>query len=68
MYAGTKHFSDLNAFVECSNTIDDDYENIDDYNPNRQRKNLIAIAEIMSNKKFQAIIKEYFIRYRKLNI
>ena len=26
------------------------------------------IAEIMSNKKFQAIIKELFIRCRKLNI
>ena len=26
------------------------------------------IEEIMTNKKFQAIIKELFIRYRKLNI
>ena len=34
-YAETKHFSDPNAFIECSNTIDDVYENIDDYNPNR---------------------------------
>ena len=37
-HAGTKHFSDPNAFIECSNTTDDVYENIDDYNPNRQRK------------------------------
>ena len=52
--------------------MDDVYENIDDYNPNRQRKILIVfddmIADIMSNKKFQAIIKELFIRCRKLNI
>ena len=45
---------------------------IEDYNPNRQRKILIVfddmIADIMSNKKFQAIIKELFIRCRKLNI
>ena len=45
---------------------------IEDYNPNRQRKILIVfddmIADIMTNKKFQAIIKELFIRYRKLNI
>ena len=34
-YAGTKHFSDPNAFIECSSTMDDVYENIDDYNPNR---------------------------------
>ena len=31
-YAGTKHFSDPNAFIECSNTIDDVYKIIDDYN------------------------------------
>ena len=67
--AGTKHFSDPNAFIECSNTMDDVYENIDDYNPNRQRKILIVfddmIADIMSNEKLQAIIKELFIRCRK---
>ena len=52
--------------------MDGVYENIDDYNPNRQRKILIVfddmIADIMTNKKFQAIIKELFIRCRKLNI
>ena len=42
------------------------------YNPNRKWKCLIVfddiIADIMTNKKFQAIIKELFIRSRKLNI
>ena len=70
--AGIKHLNDLNAFIECSNTMDDVYENIDDYNPKRKRKILVVfddmIADIMSNKKFQAIIKELFIRCRKLNI
>ena len=69
---GIKHLNDSNAFIECSNTMDDVYENIDDYNPSRKRKILIVfddmIADIMSNKKFQAIIKELFIRCRKLNI
>ena len=37
--AGIKYFNDLNAFIECSNTMDDVYDNIDDYNPNRKRKN-----------------------------
>ena len=36
--AGTKHLNDPNAFIECSNTMDDVYENIDDYNPNKKRK------------------------------
>ena len=45
---------------------------IEDYNPNRQRKILIVfddmIADIMTNKKFQSIIKEFFIRCSKLYI
>ena len=36
--AGIKHLNDPNAFIEFSNTIDDLYENIDDYNPNIKRK------------------------------
>ena len=69
---GIKHLSGPNAFIECSNTMDGVYGNIDDYNPNRQRQNLTVfddiIAEIMSNKKLHVIIKELFIRCRKLNI
>ena len=69
---GIKHLNDPNAFIECSNTMDDVYENINDYNPIRKRKILIVfdhiIVDIMTNKKFQAIIKELFIRCRKLNI
>ena len=52
--------------------MDDVYNNIDDYNPKRRKKNLIVfddmIANSMTNKRFQAIIKELFIRCRKLNI
>ena len=69
---GTNHFDDPNAFIECSNRIDDIYQIMDDYNPSRQREILFVlddmIADIMSNKTFQAIIRELFIRYRKLNI
>ena len=49
----------------------DVYENIDHYKPNRKIKILIVldymITYIMSNKRFQAIIKELFVRCRKLN-
>ena len=53
--------------------MDNVYESIHDYNSSRKRKILIVfddmIEHIMTNKKFQAIIKELFIRYfRKLNI
>ena len=51
--------------------MDHVYENIDDYNPNKKRKNLIVfddmIADIMT-KKIQATIKEVFIRCTKVNI
>ena len=70
--AGIKHLNDPNAFIECSNTMDDVYENIHDYNSSRKRKILIVfddmIADIMTNKKFQTIIIELFVRCRKLNI
>ena len=51
--------------------MDDVYKNIHDYNSSRKRKILIfddMIADIITNTKFQAIIKELFIRCRKLNI
>ena len=52
--------------------MDDVYSNISDYNLNRNKKNLIVfdnmIADFMTNKKFRAIIKELFIRWRKINI
>ena len=70
--AGIKHLNNPNAFIKCSNTMDDVYENVNDFNPIRKRKILIVfdemIADIMGNKKFQAIIKELFSRCRKLNI
>ena len=69
---GIKHFNDPNAFIECSNTMDDVYGNINDYNPGIKRKILVVfdgmIADIMINKKFRAIIKELFIRCRKLKL
>ena len=68
--AGIKYYNDPNAFIECPNTMDDAYENIDDYNSNRKRKILVVfddmIAYIMTNKKFHAKIGELFERCRKL--
>ena len=70
--AGLKNYNDPTAFIEYFSTMDDVYSNIDDYNPKRKRKILIVfddmIADIMTNKRFQAIIKELFIRCRKLNL
>ena len=69
---GIIHLNDPNASIECSNTMDDVYENIHDYNPSRKIKILIVfddmISDIKNNKKFKAIVEELFIGCRKLNI
>ena len=53
--------------------MDNVYENIDEYNPIVSSNPILIvfddmIADIMTSQKFQAIIKELFIRCRKLSI
>ena len=52
--------------------MDDIFKNIEEYNPNKQRKILIAfdvmIADMLSNKALNPIVTELFIRGRKLDI
>ena len=63
--AGIKHLNDPNAFIECPNTMDGVYKNINDYNPRRKIKILMVfddmIADVKDNKILQAIIEELFI-------
>ena len=70
--AGIKNLNDQSAFIEYPGTVGGVYNNIDDYNRRRKRKVLIVfddlIADIMTNNRFQAIIKELFITCTKLNI
>ena len=71
-HVGIKHWNDSKTFIEYSQWMDEVYEDINEYNPARKIKFLIVfndlIADIMTNKKSQAIIKKLFIRWRKLNI
>ena len=46
---GIKYYKDPNAFIECSNTMDDVYENIDGYNSNRKRKILIVFDDMIAD-------------------
>ena len=61
-----KNLDDISAFIEYSSTMDDVYSNIDDYILKRKRNILIVfddiVADIITNKKIKAIIKELFIR------
>ena len=53
--------------------MDDVYKDLDNYNPKRDKKKVLVVfddlvADIKTNTRFQVIIKELFIRCRKLNI
>ena len=69
---GINHFNDPKAFIEYSNDMHDVYKNIDDYNPDKENKILIAfddmITDMIHNKKLNSIVTELSIRGRKLNI
>ena len=70
--AGIKNLNDPHAFIEYSSDMNDVLEDINDYNKKRDKKVLIIfddmIADIMRSEKFKAIVKELFIKCRKLNI
>ena len=69
--AGIKNLKVKNTFIKYNNNMDDIYDDINDYNKKRNRKVLILfndmISHVMSNKKAQQVLKELFIRCRKLN-
>ena len=37
---GLKHLNDSKAFIEYSNDMNDIYKNIEEYNPNKKRRNI----------------------------
>ena len=69
--AGIKNLNDPHAFIEYSDDMNDVYENINNYNKNRDKKMLIVFddmtADIEYNKNFKQIIKELFYRACKIN-
>ena len=69
---GLEHFNVPEAFIEYSNDMHSVYENIDNYNLNKENKILIVfderIADMINNKKLNSIVTELFIRCRELNI
>ena len=70
--AGIKNLNHPHAFIEYSSDMNDVLDDIKNYNKNRDKKVLIIfddmIADIMRSKNFKGIVKELFIRCRKLNI
>ena len=60
------------AFIDYSQTIDDVYKNLKDYNQTKKRRVLIVfddmIADMESKKTLSSVVTELFLRGRKLNI
>ena len=58
--AGINHFNDPKAFIEYSNDTSDVYKNIDECNPDKEKKILIVfddmIADMINNKKPKSAI------------
>ena len=46
---GINHFNDSRAFIDYSNNMHDVYENIHDYNPDKENKILIAFDDIIAD-------------------
>ena len=69
---GIDHFNDPKTYIEYSNNMHKVYKNIDDYNPDKDNKNLIVfddiIPDMINNTKLNSIVTDLFIRGRKLNI
>ena len=62
---GIENLKNPKAFIGYSQTIDDVYENLEDYNPTKKRRLLIVfddmIADMESNKKLSPIVTKLFL-------
>ena len=69
---GIKTLKNPKAFIDYSQTIDDVYENLEDYNPTTKKRVLMVfddmIADMESKRILSPIVTELFLRGRKLNI
>ena len=69
---GIENLKNSKAFIDYLKTIDDVYENLEDYNPTKKRRVLIVfddmIADMEYNQKLSPIVTELFLKGRKLNI
>ena len=56
--------TEVSGSIEYANDMDDIYENIEEYNPNKKHKILIAfddmIADMLSNEKPNPVVTEIF--------
>ena len=56
------------TLTDYSQRNDDVYENLEDYNPKKERKVLIVFDDMEVNSKLKPIVAKLFMRGRKPNI
>ena len=59
---GIKKFKNPKAFINYLQTHDDVYENLEGYNPTKQRKALIVFDDMETNKKLIPIVTKLSLR------
>ena len=63
---GIKTLKHASTSTDYSQTIDDVYENLEDYNPTKKRRELIVfgdmIADMESNKRLSPVVTELFLK------
>ena len=69
---GIKKLKHPKAFIELFQTVDDVYENLEDYNPTKKWKVLIVfddmVEDMEANTKLNGVVSELFLKERKLSI
>ena len=55
---GLKHFNDSRDYIGCSNDTYDTYKNIEECNPNKKRKILIVVGNMIADKLSDPILTE----------
>ena len=69
---GNKKFKNPNAIIDYLQTIDDVYENLEDYNPTKKRRVWIVLDDVKTDveyyKRSIPIVTELFLRGRKLKV
>ena len=65
---GLKYLDDPEAFVEYDSDINNIFEDINNYNPDKSRKILVVFDDMIAEKVLPPQVTELFIRGRKMNI
>ena len=62
---GIENLKNPKAFIDYSQTTDEVYEKLEDYNPTKKKRVLIVFDDMIGNKKLNAIVTELLFKRKK---